>query len=577
MPFHFDDTHVLPHIKFVKFEYSRNLHNHPFLLMSSEKSRKEVEVKIVNAIDTIQHSDVLRHGDYIRYSEDHHKYEKLLENNKIELSQKVGRNSPLIFASEHLIFIINDSCHLRIISTGHENVKKCYNNINAIHKALDDILNFEFDNHYGFLNSDITKLASGLSFYCELDLHDLSSSHHSEVIETFPHLSHGHHGTLIYSVSTTLRETESEFLENIYYTLYNLHHLQDHHHNMKLDKDVHPSIVDEKLKATYDLVYDQYRYKYLPHNINLNTAFHDIYYSNNNTEFVKNFPTFYEQYLLQKYSSTITEKPILSLKFNDLDENYLRKFGQLWRDNVTIHHLTIERNLKDYNFPKRLSTSEKVQLDDKIIELIEKWNNSVIQQDDKLTKDEHTKIYHTEGRTISLSLFDENIFTFGLHIQTISGRENKIEYVAKYFKFFHKFSEFLHRNGFDYLYDDRFGYITNQIAHTGTGINFEIDVKDKDNLQLTEYSLDKNIGFQMNEYSDNVSVQCSLNPVFSVEHMLEEFDSFLKNVKVTTHTETTHQEAHHGSHVTGHRTIGEQTHQEDSEQKVEEDEDIIVS
>ena len=259
--------HSWNNLLFYKFEYYRNLPNYPFVAKCRSSQLQEILTKINTAVDSLDNSNF--DLKCVKFFENPYEYSEILKDNRVFLWTTPSSNSALFHSTFNdgdlkIILLVNDNSHLRIVVNGTKSkMSEAYEKLSSIHRVLDEKLNFEFDSSYGFLNSDIKKLGNTLSFYGEFLIDKLFNNKpelFEEIRKTFDisvfevnesNPNSDNHMSVKINMTQTLKESENEFLENVFQKLYNLDYL-----NTNYNKDDRVENISLKFEDFLNKIYN---------------------------------------------------------------------------------------------------------------------------------------------------------------------------------------------------------------------------------------------------------------------------------------------------------------------------------
>lgn len=557
---------LFTHLHFAKFEYSRNLVGFPFPRESKDKSHvlqaEEIIRKVLFALEKID-------SDYkiqcTRYLENSDHFMKIIMENRITLhSSKLDNLAIFTITSEvshpagiNTYVLVNDYSHVRLITTTADYSKlfHTYERLNSLHKELINLgvekLHFEYDTHFGFLNSDIENLGNALDFTGETMMESL----HGNVseFEEVKRFVNGHNvlgkpAGIQTQLKQRLKQTENEFLVNLFQQLYSLDYIETHHEKPGIE-DISTKIEEasgiatpeikyyQSLQKAYQSAYPIHKYShfYSPvpivpseeppanKNINLNTVLEHALNNQTNTTYFQLFPIFYHTFLMTyrniydeiiyRKSSFLANRNIddfrdslVNLEAAAYDLSRIRKFD-----------IVIRRNLRGYNFAHFLTSDERKVISDLISEHLDS-----------------EVILNSDGQ-IAVKINEGDHLRFQLHVESQEDNSenisNLLTTLQTFFKLYKDLTSKLEYNKVIYNSDDYLGFLTNELKHLGSGLNLEVDISNPEKTEFTISPILEKEGFWFNNDEDGAHFGCNMNINIGIYRIFNVMSDLLKTLK----------------------------------------------
>lgn len=250
-----------------KVSIFRNLKDYKFVPKLSNEHKSEIIAKVEQALKG--EMSVLNLGDA---------GENVI--NQLKNNSLVLPNVSTIFISKKNVSInMFDGEHLHIVSTGDAFSKNIYNNAKKVADLLANKLNLAFNDEYGFLMSDISKIGSGIRFEATMCLECLRKINKidqvKQNIRKLGYLLKETETVGIYTISTVcnLGYGEKEICEEFEKMLGKLEDLEIESAKM-LDVSNHDELVDKSFRslAILNSAYLMSCEELMKHIINLRTG-----------------------------------------------------------------------------------------------------------------------------------------------------------------------------------------------------------------------------------------------------------------------------------------------------------------
>lgn len=548
-----------------KFEYFRNLRDYPYPVNSSEYSKYEQEIinrvaLTLNHLEKENSNPLISNVTCIKYSEDTETFNKIIDENKIKIfSSDSDKNKLVLFVLKSDInvsslILVNDSSHVRIISTtkNHEYIFSCYENLYHIHKALDFQLHFEFDNHLGYLNSNISLLGNALKFSSDVMMTKLYKNDNAtfeEVKLKFNGHSDSYSSLISFSISQNLNETENDFLNRVFQHIYNLNYIECNVNDAKIQNSIHKIEEYEKkavsyrekkfynsLKLAYETSLINYLYSHFyQFNITLNTIILNISKQVNMVNIYRHFPNFFNSFLMnyrQVYDDVINRKTLSNVSKNL--EDFRDSLSNL--ENFSLNctkklNFTIRRNLHfgvhgDSEAEEEIHTS-------KIISECVKYVSTVLTQQSEFNEDSNTYFFCNSQIGIHVNRLD--ILTFTLNVSENS--DELIKLINIFFKIYKEISFKLNESKITYASSPSTGYYTSDLSYLGTGLTYLIELTNPDNLEFSLNAIHEKDGFYVEKTNDSILLGCNLNVNIGIYRIFNVTIELFKHLKILTVTE----------------------------------------
>lgn len=478
-------------MKSISFEYFRNLKDFPYPIRSSEEDREKIIMKISLLLNTLEKENLIEAFTFIRKSDNPEEFNniKCTSKNKVGLFKSTTNNG------EKLLILVNDETHLRIISktNNYQNITNAYERLVNFTKLLDTHLNFDFDNSYGYLNSDVSLLGSSLVTQMEIQMKKLLkySTETFEEIRKIFNTTNKLNGIFSIYLKKTFLEEENEFLEKIFNIFYNLHFIEENLNTCKIenisneiDKMQQEALTDKEkkfyecLKFAYEWSYPVYQYTHLyPENITLNKLIKDISSNSHGLLYFKLYPSFYNFFLVsyKGLNYEVAKKTVYSKARKCLtDINVATKIiDKIPLNKIKRLNLTIRRNI---NFG-----TETEDVTKKTFNLLSQVVNNL---DESCEWEEATQTFYFQNKKIAIHLNMSDNLTLSLNFSHIENNlSNLIEIFIKL-------------------------YFTTDVAYLGTGISYLVEFESKNKISSEAI---KEEGFYVENLEKSTILGCNLN------------------------------------------------------------------
>ena len=241
---------------FTKSVFYRNFKDYKF----TNKLTAEKQTEIIEKL-----SGILKDFEFIKFDETNEKITKFLNKNYVDVADL---NRMFINEKSGVIIQLFGNEHIKIFATGLDCGQTAYKKVKEIVDLLANSINLAYQDNFGYLMSDITKIGTGLNFESEISLPCVEELGKIEQIKTnlkklgyeLQKTNHKH----VYKLQTlcNLGKTEKEILENNEKMLKNLQDIETESAKI-LDIGSHDEIVDKAyrslaiLKSAYLLTSDE--------------------------------------------------------------------------------------------------------------------------------------------------------------------------------------------------------------------------------------------------------------------------------------------------------------------------------
>jgi protein-arginine kinase len=548
-------------VNLAKFEYFRNLRDYPYPTNSSEYIKYEQEIinrvaLTLNQIEKENTSPFISNVQCIKYSDDSEKFNLLINDNKIKIST-LNLNKLVLFVLKSDLnissfILLNDSSHVRIISTTkqHSNIFSCYERLHQIHKALDFQLHFEFDNHLGYLNSDITLLGNAISFSSDVVMKKLLEKDNT-IFEEVKKFFHGHSitgdksGLISFSINQNLNETENDFLERVFQQIYNLNYIEGNVSDAKIQNLTHKIEEYEKkavsyrekkffnsLKLAYENSLPVYQYAHFyPFYITLNTIILNVAKHVNMVNIYRHFPNFLNSFIMnyrQVYDDVINRKTLSNVTRNLEDfRDSLANLDNFTLDKVKKLSFTIRRNLNLGDYEE----SEEELF--KIISDSVNYISTILLEKSDFHEDSNSHFFY--NRQIGIHINRLDTLTFTLNISENSTELIKV--INNFFKIYKEISNKLIENKITYSASPNTAYYTSDLSYLGTGLTYLVELSNPDKLEFTLNAIHEKDGFYVEKTDDSILLGCNLNVNIGIYRIFNVTIELFKHLKILTVTE----------------------------------------
>ncbi|MDD5067201.1 MAG: hypothetical protein PHF84_09160 [bacterium] len=157
------ESHPSPVIISTRARIARNIKNFPYLFRLTDKQSMDLLEKINSSLHQIP--DLAGSYIFIKLSNQSHKFKQFLKERFLITDYLLkGENKQIVIdRNEYMNIMINEEDHLRIqvIYPG-LNFRKAYQFIESIESRLENILEFDFNEEFGYLTSCPTNAGTGL-------------------------------------------------------------------------------------------------------------------------------------------------------------------------------------------------------------------------------------------------------------------------------------------------------------------------------------------------------------------------------------------------------------------------------
>lgn len=460
-----------------------------------------------------------------------------------------------------ILLILNDDSHVKIMvcSNGisqEENIKEfnnIYHEIKTFTNDLEKYLHFDYNYKYGYVNNNPNLLGISASFYSEINCPVLVPN--SEFFNEFAnnlmlktqnkYAKFGKIESIGFEsfkleMNSVLNQSEQEFLEDIFYKLYNIDFLTNHEatsqKHWELEKlnfenlrTLNPNCVllheNYRLEKAYEKVYPLYKNIAYPNDMNLNTLINQLINNNAANKSFSLFRIFFEN-LFANFSTNnsvnsrsfkplkipLPDEPIVNtLNYNPfsypfsseeyrinksllLDEFLKKKFLKIFDSNINnskvnqaIKSLNIKlhRNFQNFDLPNFLNKEDKL----KILAIITEALDGIIDKIDVVNQN----LLVDKNFKIQINTTDHLVLEFTTDFK------NK-DSVDKIYNFIKSFKQMSHKAEYKKNYFsiiNNVGYRLSDLSLLALGLDFSIEL---DSSLLDQKILDKEFSLFKNKY-----------------------------------------------------------------------------
>ena len=521
-------TTLLTKMEKLKFVFCRNLKGFPFNHKLEKNTRRDIANIILNKIEVLQQKSVLPSGMIYSYSEKENECEQIINDLNYDLSRmkklrinKDWPNERFIYESndKHIYFLINFFDHLTVYFTYEKisgdtiDVTALYNKAMFIMKQLSFSFVFAVNDKFGFITSNVSQIGAGFSIISTYKvspmLFELSFIKHKSMTfdlflkyQNFEQFQIENNNTLTIEMAFKLKYRDMLRFMNDYFILAN--------GILSLEKtcekgicnlsfqNVSKDIKNETIKKCYNSIKDFMLYKLSYNGYNINYILdqsnnENIIYFKYKTDYTSFYP-FIQNYLLitQHFNSDNTDhinQPEQSNALQQIESSseYFDKFSNF---RVVL--------IRNYNYNNVSFNEPSAEIEDIIKSTIDDMNTNKTNNfpqaqyyslDNPKTKPKamdvlsHNNIPYSNSintKYKGVIVFNkEDIYTLvndGEHLQFLLTITHPRENIKKKFDLLIQLSMML-ASKCNYVYDKKFGFLTSNIKHVGSGMLLSLDIK----------------------------------------------------------------------------------------------------
>lgn len=523
-------TTLLTKLERLKFVFYRNLKGYPFNHKLEKNMRRDISSIILNQIEILQQKNVLPSGMIYSYTNKQNECDTIINDLNYDLSRmkklrinKDWPNERYIYESndKHIYILINFFDHLTIYfinNKTHNNdtidITALYNKSMFIMKQLSFSFIFAVNDKFGYITSNVSQIGAGFSIISSYNvspsLFELCFIKHKAMsfemflkYQNFEQFQIDNNNTLLtIEMSFKLKYRDMLRFMNDYFILVNgillLEHVCDKgicelsFHNVSKD------IKNETIKKCYNAIKDFMLYKLSYNGYNINYILdqsnnESIIYFKYKTDYTSFYP-FVQNYLLitQHFNSDNTDhinQPEQSNALQQIESSseYFDKFSNF---RVML--------IRNYNYNNVAFNEPSNEVEDIIKSTIEDINTNTNKNvptaqyyslDNPKTKQKALDVLSQNNIPYSNSIntkykgvivFNkEDIYALvndGEHLQFLLTITHPRENIKTKFDLLIQLSMML-ANRCNYVYDKKFGFLTSNIKHVGSGMLLSLDIK----------------------------------------------------------------------------------------------------
>jgi protein-arginine kinase len=513
----------------------------------------------LNHLEKENTSPYISNVQCVKYSEDTENFNTIINENKIKIHSHPNLlNNLVIFVlnvDENIssLLLVNDLSHVRIITSTHKhsNINLCYERLISIHKSLDFQLHFEFDTHFGFLNSDVTLLGNAINFSADVEMRKLferDNNQFEEVKKFFlaKSITGDNSGLMSITLNQKLSETENEFLEKVFELIYNLNRIEKGNNSDAKLKNLTNKIEElekkavsyrekkffSSLKSAYEFSLPLYNFSHFyPYDTTLDTIISNISKQVNMVNIYKNFPAFLDSFLInyrQVYDEVINRKTLSNTTRNVEDfRDSLENFGNYTLDRIKKLSFTIRRNV---NLEHLEDPDEEFN---KIIADAVSYISSHLTEKSEFEEDTNSYFFFNGQIGIHINRLDT--LTFSLSVSENSTK--LLHFIKAFFKIYKEISNKLSEKKITYASSPSVGYFTSDLSYLGTGLSYLIEVSNPDNSEFVLNAIHDKDGFFVEKSNDSILLGCNLNVNIGVYRIFNVTIELFKHLRILTITE----------------------------------------
>jgi len=490
-------------------------------------------------------------------------FETCLLEYKVTLEKEISKKDKIIALIKigEILILLNTDSNLRIMICSknilEENIVKefnsLYNELKSFMKNLEKHLEFDYNYKYGYVNQNPNFIGLSTAFFSEIYCPELVSD--DEFFNEFSNnfsletqnkyakigkINRSDKESFTLQLNSSLSQSETDFLEEIFDKLYNIEYLVNHKltsqvnwtlenlnfETLKNDSDTNNLLHENfHLEKTYEKVYTKYKHIIYPNNLNLNTLIIQLINNNISNKSFSRFKMFFEL-LFSNFSNNnsinsktfktlkipSTDEPLVNtLNYNPfsypfsseeyrikrslyLDEAFLKKFSKLFQKNqcdsivsqaIGNFCLKLHRNFQNYDLPNFLNDIDKIKISSIITEALEVRSEKIEIVNENLRLDREFKIH--------INTTDHLVLEFSTDFQ----RTDSIDRISNFIKSFNQISLHSEYKKNNFAIFNNVGYRVSDLTLLAFGLDFSFDL---DLNLLDEKVLEKEFSLFKNKY-----------------------------------------------------------------------------
>lgn len=461
-----------------------------------------------------------------------------------------------------LLLLLNDDSHVRIIICSKDakdeektnEFNNIYHELKSFANNLEKYLQFDYNNKFGYANYNPNYLGLSANFYSEIisptlvsDCEFFNDFKTNLMLKTnnkyakFGKIEAFGADAFSFDMHSILNQSEQEFLEDVFYKLYNIDFLvnfkktsQSHWFLEKLDfeslKARNPANAcllhdNFRLEKAYEKVYPVFKHLIYPNNINLNTLINQIINNNVSNKTFALFRVFFEN-LFVNFSANnsnnskafkplkipLADEPMVnSLNYNpfaypfaseeyrlnkslSLDDSFRKKLLKVFDSNAhnskvnqSVKSLCIKlhRNFQNFELPNLLNEEEKKKVAGIITEALDGVSDKIEFVNENLRTDKNFKIH--------INTSDHLVLEFTTDFKT----KDSIDRVVNFLKSFKQMSHKAEFKNYYFSIINNVGYRLSDFSLLALGLDLSIEL---DLALLDQRTLDKEFSLYRNKY-----------------------------------------------------------------------------
>lgn len=511
-------------LQVVKLEYLRNLRQYPFIRFCDSKTLHQIHTEILTKLNQFNKSKTLQ--DYesylLHYDEDTEKYLDTIDAFNLEIQFDEYKETMLyVMTSGHtsIIVMINNESHMKIIGAQRHKIDLCelYEKTNYIHDILCDLFDFDYDNEFGYVNSDIKLVGRGGKMVGYLKLINIPSDVTS--VLNLKHTTTPH--VYIWSMIQSLGMTEENFFKEIVNQLFNVNYIETNPNDAAIEDLSNNNIFSrgtklyESISDAYVASYNEEKYKhFIPDNYTLNRLIVDLLAGKSNVNLFTQFPSFFKNFLLKfkNVSDEVTQGLTYLIAKNQItnirDSPTRLRTCQLI--DVKSLKMKIRRNIHGFDFNQNLSSEKRGEL----LKLVE----SSLTGYDKLN--------------LTIRTDESDHITFDFNYQ----EGELVESILNFFNSYKEVTASLENKGVIYLHDAHLGFITHDLEYLGTGFAYTIDIVNHTDKELSLTPSQEKEGFTLENSKGLLTLNSNLNINVSADRVFEVTEQMFEAIKIPPHS-----------------------------------------